>query len=149
MQDIRQRFRNAAPMVRSTAPISPAAPSLITSSGQASPRSPSPVKKPSQASPDSDDVAASPTDTGVDAPPGQHRFRRGVGVIFEVAAVQKQVVQLDVVEAAGAPGLKLGLELAEDPRHRPRGGLHRSRALPVAHPDTRALWLGGGEGHEG
>ena len=52
-------------MVRSTAPISPAAPSLITSSGQASPRSPSPVKKPSQASPDSDDAAASPTNTGL------------------------------------------------------------------------------------
>jgi hypothetical protein len=32
-----------------------------------------------------------------------------------VAAVQKQVVQLDVVEAAGAPRLELGLDLAADP----------------------------------
>ena len=39
-------------------------------------------------------------------------------MIFEVAAVQKQVVQIDVVEAAGAPRLELGLDLAADPRHR-------------------------------
>ncbi|CPW28201.1 Uncharacterised protein [Mycobacteroides abscessus] len=52
-------------MVRSTAPINPAAPSLTTSSGHANPRSPSLVKNPSHASPDSLEAASSPTNTGL------------------------------------------------------------------------------------
>src|SRR5664279_1736563 len=49
-------------MVRSTALISPVAPSLMTSSGQRSPRAPRSVRNPPQASPDS--LAAEPVLAG-------------------------------------------------------------------------------------
>jgi hypothetical protein len=51
-------------MVRSTALISPVAPSLMTSSGQRSPRAPRSVRNPPQASPDSLAAVPSPTNTG-------------------------------------------------------------------------------------
>jgi hypothetical protein len=35
---------------------------------------------------------------------GQHRLGGGVGVVAEVAGVEKQVVQRDVVERPPAPG---------------------------------------------
>ena len=52
---------------------------------------------------------------GVDAPGGQHRLGGGVGVVLEVATVEEQVVQLNVVETAGTPRLELNFDLSADP----------------------------------
>ena len=70
------------PWCARAAPISPAAPSLITSSGQRSPRSPSPVRKPSQASPDSLAPASSPTNTGLPSVSMPHAASTGSADAF-------------------------------------------------------------------
>src|SRR5512143_1503279 len=106
-------------MVRSIAPTSPGAPSLITSSGQTSPRSPSPVKKPSQASPDSLEAPASPTNTGLPSvsmpQPASTGSAAALAWYLKWLTVEEQVVQLNVVEAAGTPRLELNFDLGADP----------------------------------
>src|SRR6266545_3422120 len=53
-----------------------------------------------------------------DAPGDQHRLRRRAGVHPKEAPVGKQIVQLNLGEAAGLPGVELVLDRLTDPAHR-------------------------------
>lgn len=156
---LRQRCRSACGKTCSTALIRPAAPSLMTSSGQRSPRAFRSWAKSAQAWVRRRGPARRrPVAVGTDPPGGQHRFGPRPRMHPEVAGVQEQIVQLEVVEAALPPPLELSLDRRADPRHGGlaerglaaqrvgQGGLHvaptarrRTRRSPPGFP-TRWSW---------
>ena len=79
------------------------------------------------------------TTFGGHTPRGQHRLGPGAVVIAEMAAVQEQVLEVDVGQLPVLPGVELGLDRLAHPAHRRlrQGGLGAQRVgqggLDVAH----------------
>lgn len=76
-------------------------------------------------------------------PPGhQHRLGLGPGVHLEVAPVQEEVVELDLGEIPGSPGVELGFDRLADAGHRRLGDLRlwpqrlREGGFDVSHGES-------------
>src|SRR4029450_1143598 len=122
-----QRWRRLRSKTRSAAPMSPSAPSEMTSSGARSMAGDQPGQEvrpgimalgAAWSQPDQHRLAI-----GGDAPGDQHRFGAGAVVHLEVRAVQEQLLQGDVGQAARGPCLELVFNLLADAacgRLRPR-----------------------------
>src|SRR5512132_1787731 len=113
---ITQRCRRLWGKQSSAAPIRPAPPSEMTSSGACRPRAVRPPKNPAHASWDSELPQAQEHRLagGGDAPRDQDRLGRGARVHLEERPVGKQVVELDLGQVVGLPGVELGLDRLAD-----------------------------------